>query len=1391
MTHHLGRHRPARRTAWLRPTAFAVPILLLIGWLVTPIVAGAATYAPALTRAPYLTDLVSLHVNVNWATNQSSTSGQLKWGPLSNGSCKLNNNLNLTPTSVTVGTVPEYQWKASLSLPSAGTYCYRPLLAGVDLLATNPTPQFKSQVATSDTTPFSFDVLGDWGQVDSTGANPDQAALYSKIAASGARFAVSVGDNGYPNGSQINYGDLQQTGPDTSAVFGPSFWTVAGGTIPLFPAAGNHGLSGTTHTDITTWTEDTAVSSSGGRYQNDVYCCVNGSSSANYASEWYAFNAGPARFYLLDSAWGDSNIGTGSVYANDAAAHFTPGNPEYSWLLNDLKTHPSTLKFAFFHYPLYSDNPSQPSDTYLQGLNSLEGLLGQYGVDVVFNGHAHIYERNLPSATGMPVSYITGAGGSTLEPIGPCHSYDAYGVGWSPTKLTGTACGAATPPTAASNVFHFLKVTVSGSTVTVTPTDETGRTFDVQSYTFTNVPDTVIDSAPPALTNAGTATLAFHSTRILGATYKCSLDGAPATSCTSPASYSGLGSGAHTFSVAATTADGTDQTPATASWTVDVLPPSAPTNLVATAQSPTSVALSWTAATDNFSVGSYDVQRNGVTIGSTGSPATNYLDTTAAPATSYQYAVIARDSAGNASAPSAPASVTTPASTGLPTLVQSAASSTTTVTLPGTSAPGDLLVLTAGVFTGATKPITAVSDGSNTWTKGGSYFVSGQNSDGELWYAANAAPVRTITVTTTAPVALQAQEFTNMAGGSLLDGATGTAASSRTPSSGSLTPTIGNDLAIGFVAGHTNAQTINITSPGYTLLPQQTTTGTSTVSVVTGSQVLSGTTPQAFTASLSNTMYWADGLALFKAATPPNDFSLSASPSSLSVVAGQGGSSLISSAVTSGNPQPIALAVSGLPAGATGSFDTSNITAGQSATLTLSTSGSTPPGSYPITVTGAGSSASHTATVTLTVTAQPPPDDFSLSADPTTLSVTAGQGGTSTISTAVISGNPQTVALTSSGTPAGASVSFNPASITTGQSSTATITTSASTPAGSYPITITGTGSSATHGISITLTVTAQPPPDDFSLSANPTTLSVTAGQGGTSLISSAVTSGNPQPIALAVSGLPAGATGSFDTSNITAGQSATLTLTTSGSTSPGSYPITVTGAGSSATHTTTVTLTVTAGTSPGPRLVQAVGATEASSSTTLTATLPAASTGGDLLVLSASVYTGATNHISSVTDSAGNVWQKANAWSTASHNSDGEVWYTAGALPATSIVAHVATGVTMAVEVQEFSGIVASNALDTSVGASNTGTTAASGPVTPAGSGELLIGLVAGHANAQAMTVTSTGFTLQPQQNSTGTIATVLTGYQVLAGTAATGFNASFTTAMYWAAGIVAFKPS
>jgi hypothetical protein len=445
--------------------------------------AGAADYNTHLTRAPYLTDLVGLHVIVNFATDQSGTTASVTYGPFDGTTCTLPSVQSATRSTVKVGSerVPV---EGLAHAPERGPVLLRVMLGGTDLLGAGDSPNFSTQATAGSSQPFSFAVFGDWGLVDANGNNPDQQNMLGTLAGSGVRFAVTTGDNGYPSGSQTNYGDLKQVGAAMGAIFGARFWPVPGASVPLFTASGNHGLSGTAHADLTNWPQDVAVASSGGRYANDVYCCVNGTTSTNYASSWYAFDAGPARFYVLTSAWGDTNPGTASVYANDYAAHFAPGTPEYQWLLADLQSHPSGLKFAFSHYPFYSDDKSQGSDTFIQGPNSLEGLLARYGVNVAFNGHSHVYERNFPSAPGYPVTYISGGGGGTLEPIGPCHAFDAFGLGWSPTKLKGTSCGAATPATSATQVFHFIKVTVAGTTVTVAPTDELGRTFDVQTYSF-------------------------------------------------------------------------------------------------------------------------------------------------------------------------------------------------------------------------------------------------------------------------------------------------------------------------------------------------------------------------------------------------------------------------------------------------------------------------------------------------------------------------------------------------------------------------------------------------------------------------------------------------------------------------------------------------------------------------------------------------------------------------------------------------------------------------------------------------------------------------------------------------------------------------------------------
>src|SRR5215217_7771961 len=156
----------------------------------------------------------------------------------------------------------------------------------------------------------------------------------------------------------------------------------------------------------------------------------------------------------------------------------------------------SVLKFAFWHYPVYSDNPIESTDTFLQGSSSLEGLLKQNGVDLGFTGHAHIYERNLASASGIP-NYISGGGGATLGTLGTCTSLDAYAIKFT---TTGKACGSAPVPTSQAQVFHFLKVTVNGTSVNVTPINALGQSFDVMNYAFTSGVETTAPSAPTNLT---------------------------------------------------------------------------------------------------------------------------------------------------------------------------------------------------------------------------------------------------------------------------------------------------------------------------------------------------------------------------------------------------------------------------------------------------------------------------------------------------------------------------------------------------------------------------------------------------------------------------------------------------------------------------------------------------------------------------------------------------------------------------------------------------------------------------------------------------------------------------------------------------------------------------
>src|SRR6266508_1781617 len=89
----------------------------------------------------------------------------------------------------------------------------------------------------------------------------------------------------------------------------------------------------------------------------------------------------------------------------------------------------------------------------------------------------------------------------------------------------------------------------------------------------TDPPETTITAGPASLSASPEATFAFTSDES-GSTFECSLDGSAFAACSSPAAYTGLGDGAHTFDVRATDSSAnTDATPAGASWTIDATAP--------------------------------------------------------------------------------------------------------------------------------------------------------------------------------------------------------------------------------------------------------------------------------------------------------------------------------------------------------------------------------------------------------------------------------------------------------------------------------------------------------------------------------------------------------------------------------------------------------------------------------------------------------------------------------------------------------------------------------------------------------------------------------------------------------------------------------------------------
>ncbi len=196
-----------------------------------------------------------------------------------------------------------------------------------------------------------FAVIGDTG----TGSRQQYQVAEQLTAARAVfpfEFAIMLGDNMY--GSQRSR--------DFVTKFEKPYGTLLAADVRFYASLGNH--------------DDPAQ-----RYYKPFN--MNG-------ERFYSFKKGPVQFFVLDSTY---------------------MSPEQRrWLERELSTSGADWKIAYAHHPLYSSGEKHGSEVDLRQM--VEPLFLKYGVNVVFAGHEHFYERVQPQ---KGIYYFTEGGSAKLR----------------------------------------------------------------------------------------------------------------------------------------------------------------------------------------------------------------------------------------------------------------------------------------------------------------------------------------------------------------------------------------------------------------------------------------------------------------------------------------------------------------------------------------------------------------------------------------------------------------------------------------------------------------------------------------------------------------------------------------------------------------------------------------------------------------------------------------------------------------------------------------------------------------------------------------------------------------------------------------------------------------
>jgi predicted phosphodiesterase len=181
---------------------------------------------------------------------------------------------------------------------------------------------------------------------------------------------------------------------------------------------------------------------------------------------YYDYFALPAPEYFYRYSYGNADF-----FVLDTNKSVKPDSEQYKWLDAELAKSKARWKFCYHHHPAYTSddddygNSWQNANTRQGDLNarSLVPLYEKYKVDVVFNGHIHVYERTWPIRNGKVdrangVVYVTsGGGGGRLENFAPTPA-------WFKRQLRVD--------------YHFCLVNIHGDLLEFKAFDQEGRLFD-------------------------------------------------------------------------------------------------------------------------------------------------------------------------------------------------------------------------------------------------------------------------------------------------------------------------------------------------------------------------------------------------------------------------------------------------------------------------------------------------------------------------------------------------------------------------------------------------------------------------------------------------------------------------------------------------------------------------------------------------------------------------------------------------------------------------------------------------------------------------------------------------------------------------------------------------